>query len=76
MEQDSKTNLLCKMGCGFFGNQSFEGMCSKCYKDNLKRQQQPSPTAARTTSPATATAGMFVLLLLLFTLSLLLLSCL
>lgn len=56
MEQDSKTNLLCKMGCGFFGNQSFEGMCSKCYKDNLKRQQQPSPTAARTTSPATATA--------------------
>ena len=71
MEQDSKTNLLCKMGCGFFGNQSFEGMCSKCYKDNLKRQQQPSPTAGRTTSPATATAGMFVLLLL-FTFSLLL----
>ena len=61
MEQDSKPNLLCKMGCGFFGNQSFDGMCSKCYKDHLKRQQQPSPTAGRTSAAATA-AGMFVFL--------------
>jgi len=53
MEQDSKTNFLCKMGCGFFGNSSFDGMCSKCYKDHLKRQQQPSPSAGRT-SPGTA----------------------
>lgn len=44
------------MGCGFYGNHSFEGMCSKCYKDHLKRQQQPSPSAGRT-SPGTGSCG-------------------
>ena len=47
MEQDSNHSGLCKMGCGFFGNNSFEGMCSKCYKDYVKRTQQSSPTAGR-----------------------------
>ena len=47
MEQDSNHSGLCKMGCGFFGNNSFEGMCSKCYKDYVKRTQQSSPSAGR-----------------------------
>lgn len=50
MDQDSGSNQnltqhhLCRSGCGFYGNSSFEGMCSKCYKDSVQRRNQnPSP---------------------------------
>ena len=44
-------------GCGFFGSSTFDGMCSKCFKDNLKRKsaQQNSehgvPSAAPIAQP-------------------------
>lgn len=54
MEQNSNQNLssvtLCRNGCGFYGSSTFDGMCSKCYKDAIKRRQQspsPSPLAGR-----------------------------
>merc|ERR1712080_547394 len=47
MEQNSNPSGLCKMGCGSYGNRSYEGMCSECFKENVKRQQQSSPTAGR-----------------------------
>jgi len=50
---DRLDSSLCTQGCGFYGNASFDGMCSKCFKDNLKKkaaQQQtasaPAPSAA------------------------------
>ncbi|KAI9322479.1 hypothetical protein BX666DRAFT_1874145 [Dichotomocladium elegans] len=31
---DSKLASLCKGGCGFYGSEIFNNMCSKCYKDS------------------------------------------
>ena len=41
----SPPTMMCRTGCGFYGSASNDGMCSKCFKDALKRKQQnPSPT--------------------------------
>jgi hypothetical protein len=49
MEANSNS-MYCKSNCGFFGNQSCEGYCSKCYKDHVKRQNSGSATGRVTPS--------------------------
>jgi len=51
MERDMNQAMptLCRGGCGFYGSSATEGLCSKCFKDTLKRKQDPghiSPTTS------------------------------
>lgn len=52
---DTQQPSLCRMGCGFYGSSSSDGMCSKCFKDALRRKQSSPTTSAATvmSSPST-----------------------
>jgi len=43
------SQAFCRCGCGFYGNPATDGMCSKCYKDAMKRKQAP-PASSNTTN--------------------------
>lgn len=53
MERDSNAleaaPVLCRQGCGFFGSMNTDGLCSKCYKDQAKKKNQP-PVSVATSS--------------------------
>lgn len=54
--------VQCRNGCGFYAGSGTDGLCSVCYKDMIKKKQQPpqgmpaslAPSEPRSTSgPAT-----------------------
>lgn len=47
---------LCRSGCGFYGSPATDGLCSLCYKENLKKKQQP-PVSAATVQTSQAVSG-------------------
>lgn len=63
MERESNPmEALCRSGCGFYGNPATDGLCSVCFKEALKKKQQPpqstpSPVSAAPFAPATPLAA-------------------
>ncbi|CAJ0584324.1 unnamed protein product, partial [Mesorhabditis spiculigera] len=51
--QQSSTTVLCRAGCGFYGSNSFEGLCSVCFKKAIKDNQSGHSSASATTSATT-----------------------
>ncbi|KAJ8675390.1 hypothetical protein QAD02_011176 [Eretmocerus hayati] len=58
MERESNPmQALCRSGCGFYGSPATDGLCSLCYKENLKKKQQPPVTSTPVQAPQTASVN-------------------
>lgn len=56
MERESNPmQAQCRSGCGFYGSPATDGLCSLCYKEALKKKQQPPNS---TPSGASSVSGM------------------
>lgn len=50
--------VLCGQGCGFFGSQSTDGLCSKCFKDQAKKKNQPPVSVSSAVSSVVSAASL------------------
>ncbi|KAJ7393978.1 AN1-type zinc finger protein 6 [Desmophyllum pertusum] len=55
---DTQQPSLCRNGCGFYGSSSSDGMCSKCFKDALRRKQSSPTTSAATVVSSPSPVGL------------------